>query len=72
MNREEIRGKEWNYPFVVYYPSSLNKKLPLIIQLHGAGERGDGEDELIKVEKTQSIVWVITHNKGNQVSRYGQ
>lgn len=51
MNRAEIRGKEWQFPFVAYYPSSLNEKLPLVVQLHGAGETGDGEGELTKVEK---------------------
>lgn len=32
------------FPFVEYKPDGVKGKLPLIIQLHGAGERGNGED----------------------------
>ena len=44
MIRREHREEKWALPFVEYLPSVINRKLPLIIQLHGAGERGDGSD----------------------------
>lgn len=44
MIRREHREEKWIFPFVEYMPSEANGKLPLIIQLHGAGERGDGSD----------------------------
>ena len=54
MLRVEHREDEWKFPFVEYSPENSNtpegKKLPLIIQLHGAGERGNGEDELCRVD----------------------
>ena len=40
--RTEYRDKKWNFPYVEYSTDDKNKKLPLIIQLHGAGERGNG------------------------------
>ncbi len=42
MKRIEHREAKWPFPFVEYAPEQDSAKLPLIIQLHGAGERGDG------------------------------
>lgn len=50
MNRIEHREEKWVFPFVEYSPEIKRKKMPLIIQLHGAGERGDGKDDLNKVD----------------------
>ena len=50
MNRIEHTDKKWIFPFVEYSCKSKGEKLPLIIQLHGSGERGNGKDELIKVD----------------------
>ena len=51
MKRTEHRGEQWIFPFVEYSPENSDKKLPLVIQLHGAGERGNGsEEELSKVD----------------------
>ena len=50
MNRTEHREEKWIFPFVKYSCSEQNEKLPLIIQLHGAGERGFGKDDLNKVD----------------------
>jgi predicted peptidase len=44
MIRTEHREDKWLFPFVEYSPTQKNGALPLIIQLHGAGERGDGSD----------------------------
>ena len=44
MIRKEHREEKWEFPFVEYSPETKKGRLPLIIQLHGAGERGDGSD----------------------------
>ena len=46
MKRVEHREEKWRFPFVEYSPESSSGRLPLIIQLHGAGERGCGGDDL--------------------------
>lgn len=50
MIREEFQAGQWQFPFVAYYPENICDNMPLIIQLHGAGERGVGHDELCKVD----------------------
>ena len=50
MIRTEHRESTWEFPFVKYSCDKNDKKLPLIIQLHGAGERGYGKDDLKKVD----------------------
>ncbi len=50
MIRTEHRESTWAFPFVKYTPSQCEGKLPLILQLHGAGERGDGQEALKAVE----------------------
>lgn len=43
-------SKDWEFPFIARVPDEMKENLPIIFQLHGAGERGMGGDELIKVE----------------------
>ncbi len=50
MNRIEHRESKWIFPFVEYSHGDKGKKLPLIVQLHGAGERGAGQEDLGKVD----------------------
>ena len=50
MKRTEINSKDYALPFVVYEPENYDCKLPLIIQLLGAGEVGYGGEDLKKVE----------------------
>ena len=50
MNRIEHNEEQWIFPFVEYSGNYKKEKLPLIIQLHGAGERGCGKDDLGKVD----------------------
>ena len=51
MKRIEHRENMWKFPFVEYVCEDSAKKLPLVIQLHGAGERGCGKDDLKLVKK---------------------
>ncbi len=44
MKRIEHRESHWAFPFVEYVSESASGPLPLILQLHGAGERGDGSN----------------------------
>ncbi len=50
MIRHEHNEPKWKFPFVSYTNKKSEGKLPLIIQLHGAGERGHGGDELHLVD----------------------
>lgn len=50
MVREELCLEGWEFPFVMYRPKNMSEGLPLIIQLHGAGEVGNGGAELDKVD----------------------
>ena len=50
MIREEVNRSNWEFPFVLYRPEHMPEKCPMIVQLHGAGEVGDGHEELIRVE----------------------
>ncbi len=49
MIRQEHTEAKWKFPFVSYTNNITGGKLPLVIQLHGAGERGDAT-ELYKVD----------------------
>ena len=50
MIREEFQAGQWQFPFVAYHPEIMSENLPIIIQLHGAGERGTGYDQLSLVD----------------------
>ena len=42
--------EKWEFPFIMRCPKQMKDNLPMIVQLHGAGERGNGKDELYRVE----------------------
>lgn len=42
-------GLDFGFPFIAYIPDNIGKHPALIVQLHGAGERGNGGAELDKV-----------------------
>ena len=57
MIRKEHREEEWEFPFVEYSPAQWRDGLPLVIQLHGAGERGDGTNlEAVDVHGFSKII----------------
>ena len=43
------KNSENIFPYIAYVPDELSSTPALIIQLHGAGERGNGGDDLDKV-----------------------
>lgn len=43
------KGTESIFPYIAYVPEELSSAPALIIQLHGAGERGNGGEDLDKV-----------------------
>lgn len=51
MIRTEYNLDNYEFPFVAYTPEKITGKLPIIVQLHGAGEVGLGGEELSKIEK---------------------
>lgn len=53
-----VKTNEKIFPFIAYVPENISKKPALLIQLHGAGERGNGEN----VEK------VLIHGFANTVN----
>lgn len=50
MIRTERREAAFAFPFVAYDPENTHGPLPLVLQLHGAGERGNGREELSRVD----------------------
>lgn len=51
MVREVCNGENEMFPYIVRKPKKMRENLPLIVFLHGAGERGNGSDSDIgKVE----------------------
>ena len=50
MERKEHIDKKWNFPFVEYSFGDMSKPMPLVVQLHGSGERGVAKEELRKVD----------------------
>ena len=51
MQRIEVNDKKFEYPYVVYMPDEYKENLPLVIQLHGGGEKGNGGEDLYLVER---------------------
>ena len=49
MIRKEYKENEI-FSYVEYSPENMREGLPIVFQLHGAGERGNGQDELPLVD----------------------
>lgn len=50
MIRTEHNSADFAFPFIEYSPKNKRDNMPVIIQLHGAGERGSGGNELSLVD----------------------
>ena len=50
MIRKEHKEENLIFSYVSYEPTVMKEKLPLIVQLHGAGERGNGQEHLDRVD----------------------
>lgn len=66
MNRFEHRKEKWVFPFIEYSGGNSRTKRPLIIQLHGAGERGEGKEDL-KIVETYGFSEILRDMESNMV-----
>ena len=51
MIRKEVNDSRFEYPYVVYMPENFATNLPLVVQLHGGGEKGNGGEDIYLVER---------------------
>ena len=59
MVKTEHRGDTEIFPYVMYAPETMEKGLPLIVQLHGAGERGNGSEAELPMVCTHGLPKVL-------------
>ena len=45
----KFKSNEFGFPYVAYVPESISSNPALLIQLHGSGERGNGNEDLENV-----------------------
>ena len=64
MNIIKEKNVELGFPYIAYVSENLSEHPALIVQLHGAGERGSGESELDKV-MVQGFTKVINDDNFN-------
>lgn len=58
MLKKSFKTEGWEMPYRVLYPKKVQKKYPLLVFMHGAGERGtDNERQLIHGKK-----WLLDNN----------
>lgn len=62
LKRVEHREEKWIFPFVEYSSDTKTEKKPLIIQLHGAGERGNGKENLNLVDVHGFSKYLLTND----------
>ncbi len=60
MIKEICNGENEIFPYIARVPSKMHDKMPLILQLHGAGERGNGSDSEIKLVEKHGFSHVFT------------
>ena len=61
MITEKVVDNNFEFPFIVKTPKYWKKNLPLIIQLHGAGERGDGSN--LQVVEIYGFSKILTNER---------
>lgn len=57
MKKEKNISDKYKFPFVAITPKDMKDNLPLIVQLHGAGERGDGSNlDVVEVHGFSNVI----------------
>lgn len=57
MITSKVIDKRFEFPFIVKTPKEMKENLPLIVQLHGAGERGDGSNlEAVEIHGFSNVI----------------
>lgn len=57
MITSKIITKDFEFPFIVKTPKEMKKNLPLIVQLHGAGERGNGDNlDIVQIHGFSNVI----------------
>lgn len=63
MIREIYNGENEIFPHIIRRPQILKKNLPLIVFLHGAGERGNGSNEEIGRVESNGVLTFTPENE---------
>ncbi len=63
MIRKVCNGEDEIFPYVARFPNVMKKNLPLIVLLHGAGERGNGSDEQVGSVEVHGFSKLLTEDK---------
>lgn len=57
MITNKVIDPKFEFPFIVKTPTEMKENLPLIVQLHGARERGDGSNlELVEIFGFSNVI----------------
>ena len=60
MIKEVCNSEKEIFPYIARVPSKMHDKMPLILQLHGAGERGNGSDSVINAVEKNGFSHIFT------------
>lgn len=63
MKTQKIRDARFGYPVIIKTPTNMRDNLPLIVQLHGADERGNGSELHLRRVEYHGFSSVITDEK---------
>ena len=59
MIKKICNGDTEIFPYIARVPHNMKENLPIIIQLHGAGERGDGSNESINLVEVHGFAELL-------------
>lgn len=63
MKTKRVYDNKYGFPFIIRTPDNISDNLPLIVHLHGAGERGDGSITELKLVEVHGFPKIITDEK---------